>query len=221
MSRTPLVVCDSREDKELIQFIRDRADVEIRQLSIGDFVVGEVSIERKTREDFEASVVDGRLFRQLVEMKDTYKKCILIIEGELPASILNREALLGAYSSIVADFSIPLIFTRDKLSTADFLIALAKHELSKGHVPYISEKRALSLSESAVACIEQVPMIGPKMARSLLVHFGSIFEVVSASEEELSKAEGIGPKRAKAIFRFFRTNYLKEEDRYISEPDDH
>ncbi|MEM4367340.1 MAG: ERCC4 domain-containing protein [Candidatus Anstonellales archaeon] len=220
MSKTPKVICDSREDPELIEFIRDRADVEVRQLSIGDFIIGEVAIERKTRQDFEASVIDGRLFRQLAEMKNAYKKCILIIEGETSSSILKREALLGAYSSIVADFSIPLIFTRDRISTADFLIAVAKHELRGRHIPRIAEKRALTVSESAVASLEQAPMIGPKMARSLLLHFGSLHSIVNAPEDELAKVDGIGPKRAKAIFRFFRANYLKEEDRYIGEADD-
>jgi len=67
-----LIFVDSREQasnavRELSKF--DNVSVKVKQLELGDYVLSdEVIIERKTVEDFLASMLDGRLFSQLIAL---------------------------------------------------------------------------------------------------------------------------------------------------------
>ena len=58
-------------------------------------------------------------------------------------------------------------------------------------------------------------MIGPKLAKSLLIHFGSIEALAHASEREIAEADGVGKKRAKMIKEILCYPYKEEDDRSI------
>ena len=47
--------------------------------------------------------------------------------------------------------------------------------------------------------LQGLPGIGPKIAKKMLEHFGSIETVITASEEALANVEGIGKKKAVKI----------------------
>jgi DNA excision repair protein ERCC-4 len=55
-------------------------EVEERQLPLGDFILNDLIVERKTVSDFQTSIIDGRLLRQLYIMRQRYSRCLLIIE---------------------------------------------------------------------------------------------------------------------------------------------
>ena len=59
------------------------SDVELKRLDIGDYVIGDFAIERKTVEDLFGSVFDGRLWTQLERLKNTYPHTCVIIEGDI------------------------------------------------------------------------------------------------------------------------------------------
>jgi len=60
--------------------------------------------------------------------------------------------------------------------------------------------------------VEALPMVGPKLARALLTHFGSVRAVMNASEEELKEVEKLGEKKAKVIRALIDYQYKPEED---------
>lgn len=47
--------------------------------------------------------------------------------------------------------------------------------------------------------LQGLPEIGPKRAKALLHHFGSVEAVMTATAEDLKKVEGIGPSIAEKI----------------------
>jgi Fanconi anemia group M protein len=59
-----------------------------------------------------------------------------------------------------------------------------------------------NLVELPEQIVRMIPEIGPVTARALLKRFGSLRSVFAASAQELTKIDGIGPKRAKKIASF-------------------
>ncbi|MEK6982149.1 MAG: ERCC4 domain-containing protein [Candidatus Micrarchaeota archaeon] len=210
------IVVDQREEKAFDDRLTELgAQVERKQLEIGDFICSHRTIvERKTREDFESSIIDGRLFSQLQNMISAYPRVIIIVEGENSADIISKEALLGAYATIITDFGAAIFFTRDKQKTSELIYAIAKHEqLADKHILRIfPKKKTHTVSQSQRAIIETFPMIGPKMAKILLEHFGNVENIINAKEEKLLEVNGMGEKRAKTIRSVIEGEYKKEED---------
>ena len=56
--------------------------------------------------------------------------------------------------------------------------------------------------------VESLPNIGPVNAKNLLSHFGSVANILNASESELQEVEGIGLKTAQNIRRVLDSKYL-------------
>ena len=130
---------DRRENRGIEEKLEEfGADVKISTLEIGDFLLSKrVVCERKTREDFESSIIDGRLFRQLGRMREAYPRSIVVVEGAKQGERLSRNAHLGAYASILADFGASLFFTNSSKSTAELLYAIAKYEQTGPIVPEV------------------------------------------------------------------------------------
>lgn len=61
---------------------------------------------------------------------------------------------------------------------------------------YQRASRKKQLRESA---LDAVPGLGPSKKKALLLHFGSVENVLKAREEDLARVPGIGPKLARAI----------------------
>ncbi len=210
------IIMDHREDhvfSELFSFMG--ATVKKAQLPIGDFICSaRCIVERKSRQDFESSVIDGRLFSQLPQLVENYPRVIVIVEGESDAERLSRESLLGTYVSIITDFGASIFFTRDKEKTAELVYAVAKHEqlAKKQPMRLFAKRKALTLSQSQRAIVETFPMIGPKLAKNILQHFGNLDNLIRASIQELKQVEGMGDKRAKLVYETIHQKYDCEGD---------
>jgi Fanconi anemia group M protein len=213
------IAVDHREDPLFDQiFRRMGADVDRRALEIGDFLCSaRLAVERKTRSDFEASVIDGRLFSQLPNLVLNYERVAIIIEGVSDEERLPRHSLLGAYATAIADFGASLIFTKDKESTAEIIFHFAKHEqMAKKHPMRIyAKKKTFTPSQTARSIVESLPTIGPKLAKSLLRHFGSVEAIAHAGERDIAEVEGVGKKRAKIIKEILSYPYNEEDDRSV------
>jgi ERCC4-type nuclease len=221
---SPAIAVDSREDGFFAQALKGMgAQIQIATLPVGDFICSDRAVvERKTRSDFESSVIDGRLFDQLSRLFETYSRVIIVVEGTESAGILQKASLLGAYASVITDYGAAIFFTRSAESTAELVFAIAKHE-------QIAEKRTLrisgrpkgrTLSQNQQAIIEMLPMVGPKMAVSLLMNFGTVENIAKASEKELLEVEGMGKKKASAIRRAFTIPFEPKEENSETENDE-
>ncbi len=190
--------------------------VVLKQLPVADYVVSErVGIERKSAADFVDSMIDGRLFNQASALSSHYSRPVIIVEGTNIYGVRNvhPNAIRGALASLVADYGISVIFTRDSAETAAMIRALAKREQDAGRdVRIRGEKRIMGLREMQQYIVESLPFVGPKLAKQLLRHFGSVESVFTASERELAKVEGIGQKRARAIRKVLTEPYSDESE---------
>lgn len=209
------ITIDERESRSFDELLRKLgAQVERRVLELGDFLCSDRTVvERKTRADFEASVIDGRLFSQLSDLKRNYERVVVVVEGEGSHGRIRREALLGAYATVITDYGTSLFFTRNEDGTAELVFSIAKHEqLAQKRPPRLFTKRkTLTIPETQKAILEGFPMIGPKAADAILRHFGNLENAINANERELMEVEGIGRKRAKTIRRIIEMEYCFDD----------
>ncbi len=210
------IVIDHRETKSGVAKVLDRLGMELRfaALEIGDYVVSDrLAVERKRADDFASSLIDGKrnLFAQLSDLSRVYEKPVLIIEGQdlFTCRQLNPNAIYGSLVSIAIDFGVSILNSRDEEETAAILKMLAKREQTenKREINPHGKKSASTLAEQQEYLISSISNIGPKAARNLLLHFGSVEAVMKANTEELRKVKLIGPKAAARIREVLESPY--------------
>ena len=78
-----MILIDSREKNSLIvsELIEKKHEIKLETLQVGDYIVGDIAIERKTLNDFISSMLSKRLIEQLNNLKQ-FPKQVLILEGE-------------------------------------------------------------------------------------------------------------------------------------------
>ena len=76
-------------------------------------------------------------------------------------------------------------------------------EVSAGNAIAAIEQSKQAMSFGRVLAGLNIPDTGWVTARNLAAHFGTIDALISASQEEIQEAEGIGPGRAEAIAEWF------------------
>lgn len=202
--KKPRIAVDNREPDEICDCLEGMgAEIALKQLELGDYQVSDrLAVERKTRQDFESSIFDGRLFHQLKDLADSFQRVVVIVEGSPDnESRLSRAALLGAYSSVISDFGCALFFTRSASATAEMVFALARHEQIAKNQPLsvYAKRKALTLSDQQRAVVEALPNVGPTMARALLKYFDTVENVMAAPESELMEVDNMGAKKARQI----------------------
>jgi Fanconi anemia group M protein len=193
------------------------AKLECRSLEIGDYLVSDkVAVERKMGEDFASSLIDGRLFSQAAELSSAYEAPIILIEGEYlyTGRDVRPEAILGAISSLLVDYGIRIMWTRDSSESALFIYSLAKREqIEEGRTVRLrSEKKPASLREMQEFLVAGLPYVDAVRARRLLAKFGSPEKVFTAPQSELKEVPGIGEKISEAIRRVLTSRYDAEGD---------
>jgi ERCC4-type nuclease len=205
------VLVDQRErNQQILQALEAGSEVEVRTLPIGDYIVSDrVAIERKTIQDFQSSIISGRIFDQVSRILEHYSRPIIIIEGDKSEFLLGNNVFLGAIISLYVDYNSAVVFSSGPEETAEIIIGIAKHEQNK-------EKRALSLKGAAHAyrlrdfqlfVIGNLPGVGPKLSEALLSHFKSVKNIVNASIEELMDVDKIGRKKAEQIHKVFTEQF--------------
>ncbi len=210
----PIVYADSREgNSKVIRHLTEmEIDVKVRSMAVADYQVSdEVAIERKTAKDFVDSLIDKRLFKQARELSEEFKSPLMILEGDdLYNGLINPNAIRGAIASIAIDFGISIIPTRNAQDTAAMIKRIAVREQNGERTPIQirTDKKPVSLMEQQLFIIESLPNIGPVNAKNLLSHFGTVSDVLNASESELQEVEGIGKKTARDIRKVIDSKYL-------------
>lgn len=196
---------NKHENKESIKLIADiheknsmviaelmhlGAEVETKSLEVGDYIVGNVIIERKTLKDFLSSMMSKRLQYQLQNMQKNEKSLLIIENYESEPEInLNPNCIKGFIMSILLEYKIPIIFTRDSKETADYLYLLAK-KTKKSSQSLRIKLRHPGKKEKIQYILEGFPGIGPATAKKLLKKFGSLKNIINADEKELEEMLG-------------------------------
>ena len=216
---------DHRETELMTSLLSEHPQITIKrvQLDLADYRIvdregNELLIERKRctnngqKTDFEASIQsDARLFDQSERLKfvaansDHQIIPIIILEGDVytNAGSMLIQQIAGALSFLATVQKISVWSTYSARHSAYTLLKLASHfqdglydqvSLHRGQKPAV-------LFEQKRYLLEALPGVSTVIAEALLAEFGSVAKVMLATEQQLSKVKGVGPKTSRNIYR--------------------
>lgn len=209
------IIADHREFNGAVvrEFSKAGCIVKPETLEVGDYVLSDrIAVERKEAADFATSLMDGRLFTQVKALRDSYTSPVLIIEGEglLTARRIHEDAIYSAIASIVTDFHVTVLSTKDAAESAKIMLAIARREQTREARPLAvrAQKGPMSDDEKLRFIVEGLPNVSAVLARRLLDKFGTVRAIANAKIEELAEVDGIGVVSAKAIHEIVRAQYV-------------
>lgn len=205
-----VIFADYREREVANQLKKLDVIVKETNLGVGDFILSDnrVVIERKTHSDFISSIIDGRAFEQTKLMKENFNNPIIIIEGSSNRQI-NENALRAAIASLIVNFNVSLLNTKNPSDTAKTIYWIAKKEQEedKRSVSFKVGKKPKGMNELQERIVCSLPGINSVMSKRLLKYFGTIEEIFTADEKELRKVKGVGKKLANKIKKILIEKY--------------
>lgn len=131
------IVMDDREDPKMKQYLKSRdVGFTVRRMRIGDYVIdGNIVIERKTMDDFCGSIMDGRLSKQIRQMKEVYTDILILVSGKIEdrTSDINENCIIGKMASIIIRDKINIIMLDSDSQIAELIkrISIRSEELTK------------------------------------------------------------------------------------------
>lgn len=198
-------VVDYREQPSGIVELMTAAHIDVRlgKVACGDFILdGILTVERKTARDLIVSIIDGRLFRQMANLKKNCDHPVVLIEGNpfQTGLDMNRSAIKGALVNVQTVWNIPVVYSRSMEDSIELMQIMA-HQFEKLStlMPVRPGYRPRRMSSRQLYVLQGFPGVGPHMAKRLLIHFGSVAAVLGASVEALQAARGIGRVTAEGI----------------------
>ena len=204
------VVADHREYKSPLPELLEKAEnatVTKAHLPLGDYLVNDcLLLERKTLQDLVASIKSGRLFTQMFNLAHCGKKCALLLEGttvDLAGSGMRREAIQGALIHITLRLEIPILRSKDAEESAKIIRYVAQQldqvNPKKAVVKRYRPSGLKNKQKKQLYVLQGLPGIGHERASALLGKFGSVENIMKASEKELQTVPGIGKYTARQI----------------------
>ena len=178
--------------------------------------VGMVGVQRKEIHDLIASRGDGRLARELAQMKQL-DIAILLVEGRLKwtsdgvlstsRSKWTRAEHHGMLFSIQST-GIWVNSSADLTDSREYLTLLERWFMKENHKGIMTRPKPTTLwgtrtdRDWAIHAIQSVDGVGPEMAGRIFDKFGLPFEC-KVTVAELMTVDGIGKGRAEKIVRAF------------------
>lgn len=206
-----IIVDDRERNSGVIEKLRMHADASVStaRLVTGDYSADNaILFERKTLMDLAMSIIDGRLFRQASRLAGSGIRPVMILEGmpkELEGVNIDRASMQGALITVSIFYGIPVLRTVDAADTAHTIMLTARQSVRSasgtckrpGYRPKGEHARRLFI-------LQGIPGIGAKRAELLLERFGSIQNIINASEAELMDIKGIAGGVARTMTSILR-----------------
>jgi len=211
------VIIDDREPDTLERGFRELGNMIIhrRRLSIGDYLFdGNLLIERKSIPDFCLSIKDGRLFKQVGKLMNSRVPACLILEGknkEFKKTDFSPQALQGIMLSISLTFKLPILRTKNTQESVQVMLQsfkqLTRDKLEEQRFyprPFTLKLKNDPFLAQKIHILEGFPGIGVDRAERLLMKFGSLHAIFSASTDTILETPGIGKKTVEGMLEILR-----------------
>ena len=231
---------EKKGQKSLVQFGKDRAfpssplpasrralsiglreplaeaglELEERELESADIVVSpRVAVAIRTVDQFIDEISDGSMFSTLGKLKHSYLHPILIVQGEPEGEGIQagNAAVYDALSSLLAEYHMAILSTRNPPETAAQVASLFKQEATKQDGGQKSVQTTLDVSTRQRFLVQGLPNVSATLAQRLLERFGSVKGIADADVEELMQVDGIGKVIAEGIHTILRKKYGEED----------
>lgn len=222
-----MITVDTREQKLIEVLTSLQQPFEIQQLELGDVIISNVEgdqilIERKSLNDLEQSIKDGRYNEQKCRLKSSNKKFFYIIENYknfknttaiCKGALLNssiRDQITLLYSSSIEDTATIIIefYNRFIKDPSKYLEGGApKSNYDESLCVFSKKGDNNSRSNVYLRQLSVIPGISYKKAKSIIEgsKTESLYELTKKIKEEnyrLSSIDNIGPKIEKVICHY-------------------
>jgi excinuclease ABC subunit C len=94
-----------------------------------------------------------------------------------------------------------------KIPRRDYSLRMVQRIRDEAHRFAITYFRSVHTKRNLQSTLEEIDGVGRQKAIALMSKFSTIDKIISAGEEELAEAEGIGKELAKKIKKFFDEQY--------------
>lgn len=195
-----MIVIDTREPKEIAEYLKAYAvPYQSTSLVIGDYVINQIIVERKTFSDFFISYKTGRLYKQMLQLY-LHKNSVLLLEGFDLEYIQEKQAFYTILVKILLNYKIQIFFTQNMEHTAAFLIALERNSKNVEALllPKLLNHQYFTIQQRKKHILCCFPFIGDKKAKKILEQCHSLRTLFTATDIEL-QCYGIGKKGQKAF----------------------
>jgi len=216
------VLIDTREPDRYASLLKQNGiPIKVETLETGDFVIGNVIIERKTVPDLFNSIRDRRIWNQLFRMHKLTEdgfRAVLLVEGEVPTwdyytnSSISQSKYnwyLNIIKSIEAkcyvSYGVFFKWIRSDTAFVDFIKSLftSMRTYGKSKKPILEKKEFRCITEIKSDMLCAIPLIG----RSTADHLSSQYTIEKLCEFSIEQLSGItlnkrklGELRARNIF---------------------
>lgn len=184
------VIFDSRE-KDLIDISKvNNENIEVKQLNLGDIIIDNIIIERKTWSDLASSILDGRYKEQSERLKEAKENGFIIyyfIEGNLDMYRergITKDTLISTLFSLTYNKDFFVMQTKSTQQTYDFLMKLKKKtettEKNGTSNTMLCKKKNSKITKENISelMICQIPSISQNTSKILLNHFKDIQTII-------------------------------------------
>lgn len=165
---------DYRERKIIDILNNLNIEHKIFTLDIGDILIGDILIERKTLSDLVASIKDGRYQEQKMRLKQYNGKVIFLIEGFLEKSNPNYDMILGAMVSIQFKDNFLVYQTKDVESSVEFVLRVIKKygefgEMKGGYFESVNIKKKENYTPELyyLSILTEIPGVSKSIAQEI------------------------------------------------------
>lgn len=135
---------------------------------------------------------------------------VLLVEGDLMEGLnytrITAKQPTYMMTSIFKYTPVEIMHTAGDRASAQFLVKLEEDQTASSPSA-IRDSPSVPEEKYPRYLTEGWPGIGPSTAEKLLNHFGSFYDIVNASKEELQEVSGIGSSRAADIYEVTRREY--------------
>ena len=217
------ITIDSREQtriKSATKYFKEQGlEVTVEELEIGDYIFSdgknEVCFEFKLTSDFIASIQDGRVFNQSIEMAENYDYAFVMVHGDLATRSkciamsrnyreVNLFQYIGAISSLNRYVTVLQCYSPFINESYYTMMTQAKKCLqNKPIVKKFPRKHKNTAFNFLCYCIYG---INHKKAKAIVdtLELKSLNDLMKLNIDDLTKIEGIGEKTAQNILNNIR-----------------
>jgi len=214
------IICDTREFRSRVPEVLQKLGDPIVQmeLEVGDYVIGEVAVSRKTSDDYVGSLNSGHLQEEIFQLLTNYRTSILIVEGSIEDTLMFRSLKRNAYLSSLAGIpikkpqgfdssSVSIIPVATSTDTA-WILHYIRQKILNGETRLSPVPKVTKATETETIERRQImPLlairgVGEVKATKLIRYFKSARNVFNASLDELKAV--VGEKLGTRIYNFAR-----------------
>lgn len=203
-----MIYIDSNEISHHPELKDKLENIEIRNQNV-DYIINGCSIEVKWNlDDFYASVIDKRLWRQAKYLIENNGFFILINQSSYYFKKNYRKKMAiceGAIISLLVDWRILILILESEGALYNYLQKIAeKLSKEKKNTLYANFKKIGSSDRDRhLGTLAQIEGISVTKAQILFEEFDSLKEIMQKKTENFAKIKGFGPKLSKRIVEFF------------------